>query len=358
MQTAISCMQLRGGSSKGLYFRASDLPADEHERNHLLLGVMEGVGPGDPRQIDGLGGAASLTSKIAIVSLAADSSADLDYLFIQDVIGAGRLSATQTCGNLLAGVLPFALEAGLLPATSPTTTARVRLLNTGGVCEVVVQTPGGQMEYAGTARIDGVPGTAAPILCHYLDTAGATCGALFPSGQPRDELDGVAVTFIDNGMPLVCLRASDVGVTGYESKTELDANEPLKARLEELRLLAGPLMHLGDVREQSIPKMCLLASPQQGGVVATRMFIPHVCHDAIGVLAAVSVATACAWPGTVAEGVASLSGTEPGSLSIEHPSGEMTVTLDYTRTGDTLTLRKSGVVRTARLLSRGEVFAP
>ena len=351
-------MQLRGGSSKGLYFRASDLPANEHARNHLLLGVMEGVGPGDPRQIDGLGGAASLTSKIAIVSLAADSSADLDYLFIQDVIGAGRLSTTQTCGNLLAGVLPFALEAGLLPATSPTTTARVRLLNTGGVCEVVVQTPGGQVEYAGATRIDGVPGTAAPILCHYLDTAGATCGALFPSGQPRDELDGVAVTFIDNGMPLVCLRASDVGVTGYESKAELDANEPLKARLEELRLLAGPLMHLGDVREQTIPKMCLLASPQQGGVVATRMFIPHVCHDAIGVLAAVSVATACAWPGTVAEGVATLPGAEPGSLSIEHPSGEMTVTLDYTRTGDTLTLRKSGVVRTARLLSRGEVFAP
>ena len=358
MQTAISCMQLRGGSSKGLYFRASDLPADEHARNQLLLGIMEGVGPGDPRQIDGLGGAASLTSKIAIVSLAADSSADLDYLFIQDVIGAGRLSSTQTCGNLLAGVLPFALEAGLLPATSPTTTARVRLLNTGGVCEVVVQTPGGQVEYAGATRIDGVPGTAAPILCHYLDTAGATCGALFPSGQPRDELDGVAVTFIDNGMPLVCLRASDVGVTGYESKAELDANEPLKARLEELRLLAGPLMHLGDVREQTIPKMCLLASPQQGGVVATRMFIPHVCHDAIGVLAAVSVATACAWPGTVAEGVATLPGAEPGSLSIEHPSGEMTVTLDYTRTGDTLTLRKSGVVRTARLLSRGEVFAP
>lgn len=351
-------MQLRGGSSKGLYFRASDLPADEAARNQLLLGVMEGVGPGDPRQIDGLGGAASLTSKIAIVSLSADDAADLDYLFLQDVIGAGRLSTTQTCGNLLAGVLPFALETGLLPASSPTTTARVRLLNTGGVCEVVVQTPGGQVEYAGEARIDGVPGTAAPILCHYLDTAGATCGALFPSGHAQDELDGLAVTFIDNGMPLVCLRAADLGLTGTETKAELDANAALKARLEKLRLLAGPLMNLGDVREQTIPKMCLLALPQQGGVVTTRMFIPHVCHDAIGVLAAVSVATACVWPGTVADGMAVLPATDPGSLSIEHPSGEMTVTLDYDRTGDALTLRKSGVVRTARLLSRGEVFAP
>ncbi len=351
-------MQFRGGSSKGLFFNARDLPADPALRDRVLLAAMEGVGPGDPRQIDGLGGADSLTSKIGIVSLSASPTADLDYLFVQVVVGSGRVSLGQTCGNMLAAVLPFAIESGLVQASEPTTTARINLVNTGGICEVTVQTPQSRVEYAGDARVDGVPGTAAPIVCTYLDTAGSTCGALLPTGNVLDYVDNTAVTCIDNGMPVVLLRASDFGITGYEPIADLEANEALKTRLERIRLAVGPRMNLGDVARQTIPKMCLIAPPQHGGLVMTRMFIPHKVHDAIGVLAAISVAAACVLPGSVAEGISTKSPDGSVNLSVEHPSGECTVSLDLTYAGDSVNIGKSGVIRTARLLSRGDVMIP
>lgn len=360
---AIPCLQFRGGSSKGLFFDARHLPTDEADRDRVLLAAMEGVGPGDPRQIDGLGGANSLTSKIAIVSPSTQPGIDLDYLFAQVVVGEGRVSLGQSCGNMLAAVLPFAIESGMLPASEPTTTARINLVNTGGSCEVIVQTPGGHVRYAsgpdvGYARVDGVPGTAAPIVCHYLDTAGSTCGALLPTGHRLDVVEGIALTCIDNGMPVVLLRATDLGITGYETKAELEANEALKTQLERIRLAIGPRMNLGDVSQKTVPKLCLIALPQHGGVVSTRMFIPHVVHEAIGVLAAVSVATACALPGTVADGVAVLPPEGTRFLSVEHPSGEFTVSLEITERDGQLEMGKSGVIRTARLLSRGEVLIP
>ena len=358
LQTAIPFMQFRGGSSKGLFFNARDLPTDEIERNRILLAAMEGVGVGDPRQIDGLGGATSLTSKIAIVSPSTTPGADLDYLFVQVVVGAGRVSFGQNCGNILAGVLPFAIESGLFPATSPTTTARVNMVNTGGICELTVQTPGGRVEYAGPTKIDGVPGTAAPIRCDYLGIVGSTCGALLPTGNVLDVVDGVELTCLDNGMPEIVLRATDFGLTGYETKAELEANEPLKTRLERIRLAVGPLMNLGDVAEKTIPKMCLISSPKHGGMVNTRTFIPHVVHEAIGVLGAVSTATACLLPGSVAEGIAVLPATPEAGYSVEHPAGEFTVSLDLRYEQGQVVVGKSGVIRTARLLSRGELFIP
>ena len=362
-QRAIPVMQFRGGSSKGLFFKASDLPADETERNRLILGAMEGVGCGDLRQIDGLGGATSLTSKVAVVSRSGGSSADLDYLFLQVVVGAGRVSSEQNCGNLLAAVLPFAIESGLFPANSPTTTARINMVNTGGICEVTVQTPGGVVEYAGgthvgDAKVDGVPGTGAPILCNYLGISGSTCGALLPTGQSRNQVEGIDVTCIDNGMPEVMLRAADVGLTGYESPTELEANEPLKQTLESIRLAVGPLMNLGDVTRKTIPKLCLIASPQAGGMVSTRTFIPHRVHEAIGVLGAISTATACLLPGSVAEGIAVLPTNAEHGYSVEHPSGEFTVRLEQYFKNGIMQIGKSGVIRTARLLSQGEVLVP
>ncbi|MCX6218425.1 4-oxalomesaconate tautomerase [Spirosoma sp.] len=362
-QRAIPVMQFRGGSSKGLFFNASDLPTDEAPRNRLILAAMEGVGGGDPRQIDGLGGATSLTSKVAVVSRSDKTDADLDYLFLQVVVGAGRVSTDQNCGNILAAVLPFAIESGLFPATSPTTTARVNMVNTGGICEVTVQTPGGIVEYAGgalvgEAKVDGVPGTGAPILCNYLGIAGSTCGALLPTGQIRNRINGIEVTCIDNGMPEVILRAADVGVTGYESPAELEANELLKQTLERIRLAVGPLMNLGDVTSKTVPKLCLIAPPRTGGMVSTRTFIPHRVHEAIGVLGAISTATACLLPGSVADGIAVFpKGTEQG-YSVEHPTGEFTVQLKQHTESGGIKLGKSGVIRTARLLSRGEVFVP
>lgn len=355
--------QIRGGSSKGLFFNAKDLPTDEQERNRLLLLAMEGTTEGDPRQIDGLGGATSLTSKVAIVSKSTnpDRQADLDYLFVQVVVGKGKVSTTQTCGNMLAGVLPFAIESGMIEASHPTTSAKINIVNTGGICEVVVQTPNGQTETKGEAKVDGVPGTGSPIICNYLETVGSTCGALLPTGNPKDTIDGIDITCIDNGMPIVVIKAQDVGLIGNESKEVLEANESLKKRIEAIRLKAGFLMNLGDVSQQTIPKMCLVSPPENGGAINTRMFIPHVVHEAIGVLAAVSVATACVVPGTVIgeeREVISNSSliTSLSSLSIEHPSGEFTVNLEYGFVNGHLNVYKSGVIRTARLLSKGEVF--
>ena len=350
-------MQLRGGSSKGLYFRAADLPDDPAVRKQVLLAAMAGVGPDDRRQIDGLGGADPLTSKVAIVSPSQRPGADLDYEFVQVVVGANTTDGTQNCGNLLAGVVPFAIEAGLLPATANETCARVFLVNSESICEVVVQTPGGRVNYAGSTRIDGAPGTGAPILCNYLDTAGSACGSLLPTARLVDAIDGVRVTCLDNGMPVVLLRAADLGRTGAEAPEVLNTDTALKSRLESIRLQAGPLMNLGDVKAKVVPKMCLISPPRHGGIIHTRTFIPHVCHAAIGVLGAVSVATACVLPGTVADGVAQLpAGSQ--AYSVEHPSGEFTVTLEIDRGGPTPEVRRAGLVRTARLLSRGEVLIP
>jgi 4-oxalomesaconate tautomerase len=378
MQKALPYMHLRGGSSKGLYFEAKHLPTDEKERNKILLAAIEGSDLGDPRQIDGLGGGSSLSSKVAIVSLSDTTEVDLDYFFVQIMIGKGKVSTTQTCGNILAGVLPFAIESGMIEATHPTTTARINIVNTGGICEVTVETPNGQVNYAGNAKVDGVLGTAAPIICNYLDTEGATCGALLPTGNPIDVINGKEITCIDNGMPVVLMRATDFGITGYETKVALDANDILKKEIELIRLKAGFKMNLGDVKEQSIPKMCLISAPiTEGGIVNTRMFIPHVCHDAIGVLAAVSVATACILPNAVTKNIAKVNSNDDEFLqndkklvvvsvvsnkrnvySIEHPTGEFTVNLETEIISNQLVIKKSGVMRTARLLSKGIVFIP
>ena len=354
MQTPIPAFLMRGGSSKGLYFRAHDLPSDPELRDRVLVAAMGE----DKRQIDGVGGAHPLTSKVAIVSRSAVDGVDVDYLFAQVVVGEGRVDATPNCGNMLAGVGPFALETGLVGAADPETAVRVRMLNSDNLCELLVQTPDGRVRYDGDARIDGVPGTAAPIVCNYLDVAGSACGSLLPTGNAIDEVGGVAVTCIDNGMPVVVLRASDFGKTGYETPAELDADTELKARIESIRLEVGPRMNLGDVTRKVVPKMSLIAPPRAGGHVATRTFIPHDCHAAIGVLGAVSVATACILPGSVAEGIALVPPGPVKQMSVEHPSGEFSVTLDVGGPPERPVVNKAGLLRTARLLFKGEVLVP
>jgi 4-oxalomesaconate tautomerase len=357
MQKAIPYMHFRGGSSKALFFNAKDLPTNETLRNKTILAAMEGSDLGDARQIDGLGGGSSLSSKVAVVSPSNTEGVDLDYYFIQVMLGKGKVSTTQTCGNILAGVLPFAIESGMIQATKPTTKAVINILNTGGLCEVIVETPNGKVNYAGNAKVDGVLGTAAPIICNYLDTEGATCGALLPTGNAVDTIDGKEMTCIDNGMPVVILRATDFGISGNETKEELDNNTVLKQELESIRLKIGYKMNLGDVQEQSIPKMCLISPPiTEGGIVNTRIFIPHVCHDAIGVLAAVSVATACILPETITKNISILRGED--SFSVEHPTGEFMVNIETKVLNRQLVIKKSGVMRTARLLSKGVVFIP
>jgi 4-oxalomesaconate tautomerase len=355
-QTAIPCTVMRGGTSKGLYFKASDLPADIATRDAVLLAAM---GSPDIRQIDGMGGAHPLTSKIAIVSPPSRPDADVDYLFLQAVVDEPRVDTSQNCGNLLAGIGPFALEEGLCAARDGITPVRINMLNTASVAVAAIQTPGGRVRYDGEARIDGVPGTAAPVPIDFLDVAGSSCGALLPTGHARDTVLGVEVTCIDNGMPVVVVRASDFGKTGDESPEELEADGELKARVEAIRLAVGPMMNLGDVTRKTVPKMTLVSAPRHGGVIGTRSFIPHRVHEAIGVFGAVSVATACVTPGSIAAEVAQIADpTAVKSLDVEHPTGFFTVEMDIAIAGNEVSVKRSALLRTCRRLMRGEVYVP
>ncbi|MAP95925.1 MAG: 4-oxalomesaconate tautomerase [Ponticaulis sp.] len=343
-------MWMRGGTSKGGFFLASDLPEDIEARNRVLVSVM---GSPDARQIDGMGGAHPLTSKIAVVSPSDREGCDVDYLFLQVQPDTGSISDGQNCGNMLAAVGPFAIERGLVSAKAGETIVRVYMVNSESQADLVVQTPEGKVTYEGDARIDGVPGMHAPIIQNYSCTAGAQCGALLPTGNQIDIIDGVEVTLVDNGMPSVMLRAADFGLTGYETPQEIEAFPGLKAKIESIRLQAGPMMNLGDVTEQTIPKMCLISSPRSGGIINTRTFIPHRVHEAVGVLAAASDAAACMFPNSVAKGTAVFEEVNPCRVDVEHPTGVMTVELEWD--GDTVI--RTGLIRTARKLMDGVVFA-
>jgi 4-oxalomesaconate tautomerase len=353
MQSGIRCMLMRGGTSKGAYFLAEDLPADVQERDDLLLRIM---GSPDPRQVDGIGGAHPLTSKIAIVSRSQSSDADVDFLFAQVSVQESLVDTKPNCGNILAGVGPFAIERGLIEILTPETRVRVNTLNTGTRAELVVSTPDGFVAYEGEEAIDGVPGTAAAIPINFLDTEGSVCGVLFPTGKRSEDINGIAVTCIDNGMPIVVLRASDVNLSGRESCSELEASSEALAKIEAIRLEAGPRMGLGDVTNAVVPKMFLLSPAVNGGCVNTRSLIPRKCHASIGVFAAVSVATACVLPGTVAQSIASLPPGMVKTMNIEHPTGTFQVRLELGGTSDSPVVERGGLIRTARALFDGVVF--
>jgi len=354
-ETAIPCTLMRGGTSKGPFFLASDLPADIQTRDRVLLAAM---GSPDPRQIDGVGGADPLTSKVAIVSPSSRAGIDVDYLFAQVSVDRPMVDVAPTCGNMLAGVGPFAIERGLVRPGDPITTVTIYMVNTETVAIARVPTPGGELTYAGATSIAGVPGTAAAIRIDFRDTAGSVCGALLPTGNALDQFDGIEATLIDNGMPMVVLRASDFGKSGYETPAELNSDEKLKARLEAIRILAGECMGLGDVGSKVVPKITLIAPPQAGGHVMTRTFTPHKCHAAIGVLMAVTVGTACILPRSVAHGVVHPQEGEVQLLSIEHPSGEFSVEFEVEQTGGGPKVIRSSLIRTARALFRGELLVP
>lgn len=344
------CMWMRGGTSKGGYFVKTDLPADPERRDAFLLAIM---GSPDPRQIDGMGGADPLTSKVAIVSRSTRPGIDVDYLFLQVFVDRAIVDDKQNCGNILAGVAPFAIERGLVRATGEETRVAIHMENTGQVAIASVRTPGGQVTYAGEVAIDGVPGTHAPVPLEFRDTAGSSCGALLPTGNAADLVEGIAVTLIDNGMPCVVMKAADLGITGYEDREWLDANTELKSRIEAVRLAVGERMNLGDVSRRSVPKMMLVAPPRDGGSICVRSFIPQRAHAAIGVLGAVSVATACMIQGSPAAEVASVLDGTRKRISIEHPTGELSCVLEVDDNGNVTSV---ALLRTARKLMDGIVF--
>ena len=349
MSDGIPCMLMRGGTSKGPFFLASDLPSDPQARNSLLLKIM---GSPDARQIDGIGGAHPLTSKVAIVSPSTQKGCHVDYLFLQVTPDTGAISDSQNCGNMLAGVGPFAIERELVQAQGDQTTVKVFMVNSNSQADLVVQTPSGKVTYEGNAQIDGVPGTHAPVIQNYFGTAGAQCGALLPTGKVIDDINGVECTLVDNGMPSVIMRAKDFGLTGYEDPSDLEANIELKSKIEAIRLKAGELMGLGNVVDKTIPKMCLISPPLNGGIINTRTFIPHRVHQAVGVLAAASDAAACMYRDGVAAGIADFEEINPCRVDVEHPTGALTVELEWN--GDTVV--RTALLRTARKLMDGKVY--
>jgi 2-methylaconitate cis-trans-isomerase PrpF len=355
MQTKIPCVIMRGGTSRGPFFLASDLPADPATRDEVLLAVM-----GSPHeiQIDGIGGAHSVTSKVAIVSHSQRPDADVDYLFAQVQIREKFVDTKPNCGNMLVAVGPFAIEAGLVPAREGETAVRIYNVNTDSLVEAIVQTPGCQVTYEGEAAIDGVPGTAAPVKLDFKSAIGAVTGKMLPTGRPRDVVDGVEVSCVDIAMPIVMMRATDLGKTGYENPDELDSDRALRQRMEAIRRKAGVLMGMGDVSRNVVPKVALLAAARRGGTLSSRYFVPETCHKSHPVTGTVCIACACAIPGTLAAEIAPRGRAPQGLIRIEHPSGMILIDLDADLSGDRLALRRAALVRTARRIFEGYVFVP
>jgi len=318
--------------------------------------LLQVMGSPDERQIDGLGGANPLTSKVAIVSQSGISNVDIDYLFAQVVVDQPVVGYGQNCGNILAGVGQFAIEKGLVLANDPTTDVVIHMVNSDDNAIATILTPGGKVTYEGEAEIDGVPGKAAAVRLNFLNTAGSVCGSLLPSGNIVDVIDGIELTCIDNGMPIVVMRATDFNIDGTEPISQLESNKKLKSSIENIRIEAGHLMNLGDVTEKTIPKMTLVSEPKNGGIISTRSFIPHRCHSTIGVFAAVTVATACLIPGTPTAEIANNPSNKNDRMLIEHPSGGMNVDIELEINGRDINIKRSGFLRTARKLFEGEVF--
>lgn len=354
-QIGVPCMIFRGGTSKGPYFRAGDLPADPAMRDRFLLAAM---GSPDARQIDGLGGADTLTSKVAIVSPSERPDADVDYLFAQVSVDKPIVDIEPSCGNMLSGVGPFAIERGMVRAQNGETRVVIHNVNTKSRIEAIILTPGGEIQYDGEASIDGVPGRAAPIRLNFMDIVGSKTGSLLPTGHERDVIDGIEVTMIDVAMPMVIMRAADLGKTGYEAPAELDTDRALFARMEAIRRQAGRLMGLGDVAEKVIPKLGIVAPPRQGGTVAARYFVPHKTHAAFAVTGSMCVATCAVLKGSVADGIAKPPPGEDREILIEHPTGVIDVALATRGQGASMEVVSGGAVRTARKIMDGTVFVP
>lgn len=351
--TGVRCTMLRGGTSRGLYFEPGDLPADTAARDDLLLRLM---GTPDPRQIDGLGGATSLTSKVAVVGPSDHPHADVDYLFLQLGVDEAAVSDRQNCGNILAGVGPFAVERGLVAAGQQETTVRILMVNSDSIAVATFPTPGGRVEYRGDVAISGVPRTAAPVVLAFTDTEGSATGSLLPTGNVRDCVDGIEVTCVDNGMPVIVACAESFGLTGYETHEQLAADTELRERIDAFRQKAGQLMGLGDVAGSSVPKTILLAPPQDGGQVCTRSFIPVQPHTSIGVLAAVSVVTGMLLPGAVGHNLTADWPPDRSQIDVEHPTGHLLVDVIVDAAESPPHVVRSGVVRTARKLFDGTAF--
>ena len=356
-QTPIPFLFMRGGSSRGPYFLRSDLPAEPEQLSQVLMAV---VGAGHELNIDGIGGGVAVTTKVAMLSRSEVPGVDIDYFFAQVGVTERIVDYKPTCGNMLAGVGPAALEMGLLPIQGDETRIVIRSVNTGAKVEAIIQTPGGAVNYAGDVAIAGVPGTAAPIALNFMEVVGSSCGSLFPTGHRIDLIDGIEVSCMDVAMPVVMARAADFGLTGQEPVEVLDADAAFFKRIEAIRLQAGQRMGMGDVAKSVVPKFAVLAPPTTpGSTLTARYFMPWKTHPSMAVTGAQCIAACAVHPGTVADGLSVLSNGAPLNVVIDHPSGSIDVLMAFAvDAAGAFTLKSAGLLRTARLLARGELMVP
>jgi 2-methylaconitate cis-trans-isomerase PrpF/tripartite-type tricarboxylate transporter receptor subunit TctC len=353
MKRVIPCVLMRAGTSRGPFFLRDWLPADDTARDEALIGA---IGASDLLQVDGVGGGSTLTSKVAIVSKSSQPDCDVDYLFAQVGVGQKSVDTRPNCGNMLSGVAPFAIEQGLVQAADGETTVRVFNVNTRSRIDVTVLTPGRHVSYDGETGIDGVAGTAAPIRLNFLDAWGSVTGSVFPTGRRIDVIDGLEATCIDAAMPLVILRARDLGLTGREAPAELDADLALLARIEAIRCAAGEAMGLGDVSTSVVPKPVIASEGDDADSVTSRYFTPRRCHASHAVTGAIGVATAFALPGTVISGAVNRAGAR--GISVLHPQGRIDVEVTIEGHGPDARIQRAALVRTARKILQGELHLP
>lgn len=351
----IPCILMRGGTSKGPYFLAQDLPESRDEIAKVLIAAM---GAGSPLQVDGIGGSRPTTSKVAILSPSKDDWAEVDYLFAQVHAEKAEVDFSPSCGNMLAGVGPAAIEHGLKRVTESTTSVRIHNVNTGALIEAQVETPDGEVNYSGDARIDGVPGTAAPIILNFKNVIGSKTGKLFPTGNPKDLIGGFEVTCIDVAMPMVIGLAEDFGITGHETRETIDENKALFERFEKVRMEAGKLMGFGDVSHSVVPKFGLLAKAAKDGTIAARYFMPWSCHPAYAVTGAICTGSCVLAGNTVADTLIDTLDTSPTPVRIEHPTGSIDVMFEHSHDNGEFQLHSAGLLRTARRLFSGKVSIP
>lgn len=354
-QTSIPYLYMRGGTSKGPYFNRADLPEDRDVLSEILISA---VGAGHSLNIDGIGAGAAVTTKVVMLSRSELPDVDIDYFFAQVGVEERLVDYKPTCGNMLSGVASGAVEMGLMQPANPETRVRIHAVNTGAKVEALIQTPNGVPEYDGSAAIDGVPGTAAAVQLNFMDVVGSVTGSLLPTGHAREIIDGIEVTCIDVAMPMVITKASDFGLSGYESRDELDANRDFYARMEPTRIEAGRRMGLGDVSRSVVPKFGLLAPAQRGGTIAARYFMPWSCHPSMAVTGSQCLASCVLTPGSVAEGMVAMPNSSPAPIVIEHASGQIDVLVDFEQSPTGFELHSAGLLRTTRLLARGDIMVP
>lgn len=355
MQNKIACTFMRAGTSKGPFLDLRDLPTNIQERDQALLKIM---GSPDKKQIDGIGGAAFVTSKMVMVQPSKRKDIDVDYLFAQCIIDQPIIDTKPTCGNMMSGVAPFAVEKGWVKANHPETTVRVYNFNTDSTIEMVIQTPKGEVNYTnGDFAIDGVPGTGAPILMRLSNIAGGATGKLFPTGNKKDFINGLPVSIVDAGNIMMLVKAKDLGLTGLEDADFFAKNKNPRELIEVTRLKAGLLAGMGDVSNSVLPKVGILSNPRVGGSIKSQYLTPHSLHPTHAVSGAVCIATACKAEGTVAADLAQVDKDAfSEKIILEHPSGIIPVEIEVEGSGETFTVNRAGTLRTARKLMDGFVY--